>query len=229
MIKALEDQQRSPTMVSLSFEERLAMIVDSEEILRKNRRFSAKVKSAKFKYPHACIEDLDYKRRTGLEKSLVMSLANCEWIEQHQNIILSGPSGIGKGYIACALASRACQEGYSAYYIRVPRLIDELATAKADGSYGKFLDHLVKFDILILDDWGLPLNETARRDFLEIIEDRYSCRSTIITTQVATKHWPEIIGDPTQADAIMDRIIHNSHEIQMKGPSQRKLRSTLEK
>jgi len=229
MIKVLEELTRTTTSASLSFEERLAMIVDGEEIHRKNRRYTSKIKAAQMKYPSACIEDLDYKRRSGLDKGMVLSLAKCEWINQHQNIILCGPSGIGKGYIACALAQRACQEGFSAHYVRVPRLIDNLGLARADGSYGKLLENLSKFDVLILDDWGIPLTDGARRDFLEIMEDRYGTRSTVITTQIPVENWPDVIGDPTQADAIMDRLVHNAYEIRMKGPSQRKLRSTIEK
>jgi DNA replication protein DnaC len=223
MARALEEQLNLPDTSSLSFEERLGLIVDQEETLRLERRFKNRIRVAKLKQT-ACIEDLNFKsQREGITKSQILSFANCDWIKHHQDIIMIGPTGIGKSYIACALAHKACQYGFSAKYIRAPRLFQELLICKGDGSYAKFMDRLSKIDLLILDDWGIaPLTHQESRDLLEIVEDRHKTRSLIITSQIPLENWFEIIGDKTIADAVMDRIVNNSHKIIMRGPTMRK-------
>jgi DNA replication protein DnaC len=177
---------------------------------------------------NGCIEDIDFKTPRGLDKSVILRLATCDWIRNAQNIIITGPTGVGKTYLACALANRACRMGYSAFYIRIPQLFQELSLARGDGSYPNLMKKLTKAKVLILDDIGLaPMTAPERRDLLEVIEDRHGLASTIVATQLPIEIWHENIRDPTIADAILDRLVHNAHKINLKGESMRKLHSTL--
>lgn len=222
MLKALEEQQRMPDIGSLDFEERLGLLIDREMTERENRRLATRLKKAKLRHS-CCIEDINFKASRGLNKTLILSLAACAWIARGLNLLICGPTGIGKSYLACALGHKACLEGYSVLYLRLPRLFEELRLAKADGRYGKLMLGYAKTDLLILDDWGLtPMTDPQRRDLLEILEDRYGKRSTIVTSQLPVTAWHEAIGDPTLADAILDRLVHNAHKIELKGDSLRK-------
>lgn len=222
MLKALEEQQRMPDIDNLGFEERLGLLIDRELTERENRRLSTRLKKAKLRHS-CCVEDIDFKASRGLDKTLILSLAACTWIARGLNLLICGPTGIGKSYLACALGHKACLEGYTALYLRLPRLFEELRLAKADGRYGKLILGYAKTDLLILDDWGLtPMTDLQRRDLLEILEDRYGKRSTIVTSQLPVTAWHEAIGDPTLADAILDRLVHNAHKIELKGESLRK-------
>jgi len=219
---ALREQLQQPTLQELSFEERIAMLVDHEWIARENRKLQRRLKAARLKQ-QASVEDVDFRHPRGLDKSIMLTLSNCQWIRNHQNIIISGPTGIGKSYLAEALAQKACREGFAALYYRSSRLFRELTIARGDGSYGKLLGKLAKTDVLVIDDWGLSsLTDAERRDFLEVMEDRHGIRSTVITSQYPVAKWHELIGEPTFADAILDRIVHNAHKIVLKGESMRK-------
>jgi DNA replication protein DnaC len=227
MADALRDQMARPEMQDLSFEERLGMLIDAEYLFRENKRMKRLLKSAKLKIS-ASMEDIDYRTHRGLDKSVCLSLGTCGWIQRHQNVIIIGPTGAGKTYLACALAHRACREGLSAFYLRTPRLSYTLAIARADGSYARTLARLAKTRVLILDDFGLAtLTDPERRDLLEIIEDRHGTASTIITSQLPVENWHEMIGDPTIADALLDRVVHNAHRIILKGESMRKRKAPL--
>ncbi len=222
MLKALEEQQRIPDIGDLGFEERLGLLIDREMTERENRHLATRLKKAKLRHS-CCVEDINFKASRGLDKTLILSLAACTWIARGLNLLLCGPTGIGKSYLACALGHKACLEGYSVLYLRLPRLFEELRLAKADGRYGKLMLGYAKTDLLILDDWGLtPTTDPQRRDLLEILEDRYGKRSTIVTSQLPVAAWHEAIGDPTLADAILDRLVHNAHKIELKGDSMRK-------
>jgi DNA replication protein DnaC len=227
MAKALSEQRALPEIEKLTFEERLGLLVDREITERDDRRLKTRLRKARLKQ-QACVEDIDYRHARGLERSLMVDLANCQWIKKHLNILITGPTGVGKSWIACALAHKACREGYSAQYLRLPRLLEELPLAKGDGSYPKLLTGLAKMDLLILDDWGLSkLTTDQRQDLLEILEDRHDIRSTIVTSQIPINKWHQIIGDPTLADAILDRLVHNAYKINLKGESMRKKSSKL--
>lgn len=222
MLKALNEQQQMSEIDSLGFEERLGLLIDREMTERENRRLGSRLKKAKLRHC-CCVEDLDFKTSRGLDKSLILSLAACTWIARGINVLISGATGVGKSYLACALAHKACLEGYSAIYMRLPRLFEELRLAKADGRYGKLMLDYAKTNLLVLDDWGLtPMTDTQRRDLLELLEDRYGRKSTIVTSQLPVTSWHEAIGDPTLADAILDRLVHNAHKIELKGESMRK-------
>jgi DNA replication protein DnaC len=222
MVKALTEQQQMTEVDSLGFEERLGLLVDREATERENRKLTTRLKKAKLRQS-ASVEDIDFRRMRGLDKALILSLAACAWIAKGVNVLICGPTGVGKSYLACALAHKACLEGYTALYLRLPRLFEELRLAKADGRYGKLMLSYAKTDLLVLDDWGLtPMTDPQRRDLLELMEDRYGLKSTIITSQLPVIAWHEAIGDPTLADAILDRIVHNAHKIEMQGESMRK-------
>jgi DNA replication protein DnaC len=227
MAKALTEQMALPDIDELSFEERLGLLVDREMTEREDRRLTTRLRQAKLKQ-NACIEDIDFKQPRGLDKSLILDLAQCQWIKKHLNLLITGPTGVGKTWIACALAQKACREGFTSLYLRLPRLLQELPIAKGDGTYTRLMNRLAKVDVLIVDDWGLSkLIAEQRRDLLEILEDRHDIRSTIVTSQLPLDQWHHIIGDPTLADAILDRLVHNAYKINLKGESMRKNKSRL--
>ena len=222
MAEALKDQLAQPDINQLPFDERFSLLVDRQWTWKENKRLDRLLQNAKLKL-NACIEDIDYKRARGIDKSVILNLAGCEWIRQIQNIIITGPTGVGKTYLACAMANVACRNGHSALYMRTPRLLQQLVIAKADGTYVKIMNKLAKAKVLIIDDLGLaPLADSERRDLLEVIEDRYELCSTIITSQLPIDLWHDSIGDPTIADAILDRLVHNAHKITLKGGSMRR-------
>jgi DNA replication protein DnaC len=227
MAEAFNEQLQQPDMDRLSFEERFGLIVERQWIWKENRRLERYLKNARLKL-NACVEDIDYKAPRGIDRSVLMRLMSCEWIRKHQNIIVTGPTGVGKTFIACALANKACREGYRSFYIRSPKFSYQLALGRGDGSYGKTITKLAKAHVLVLDDLGLaPMTDTERRDLLEVIEERLGHSSTIITSQLPVDHWHEQIGDPTIADAILDRLVHNAHKINLKGGSLRKKYASL--
>jgi DNA replication protein DnaC len=229
MLKALEEQMQMPDIEKLSFEERLGLLVDREMADRQNRRFNTRLRKAKLRQ-NACIEDIDFRHPRGLDKSLMMQLASGKWIKEAHNVIIIGPTGVGKTYLACALAHKACQLDYSAIYLRLPRMLHELEIAKADGRYGKLLKSFAKTNLLVIDDWGFKkLIKEQSHDLLEIFEDRHQLRSTLIASQLPVDHWHEIIGNPTLADAILDRLVHNAYRINLKGESMRKKKTNLTK
>ncbi len=227
MVKALTEQMSLPDIEQLSFEERLGLLVDRELTERHDRRLTSRLRQARLKQD-ACIEDIDYRHRRGLDKSLLTRLSSCQWVKDHLNILITGPTGVGKTWLACALAQKACREGFTARYLRLPRLLQELPIAKGDGSYLKRMAEIAKTEVLLLDDWGLSkLTTEQRHDLLEILEDRHGNRSTLVTSQLPLDKWHAIIGDPTLADAIMDRLIHNAYKINLKGDSMRKQKTKL--
>ncbi|WP_166262170.1 IS21-like element ISSpu5 family helper ATPase IstB [Marinobacter salicampi] len=227
MAAALADQSATPDIHELSFEERLGLLVDREMTERDNRRMSSRLRRAKLRHT-AILEDIDYRNSRGLDKGLIQSLAGCQWVKEHLNILITGPTGVGKTWLACALAHKACREGYTAQYVRLTRLMRELTIAKGDGQYAKLLTNLAKVDVLILDDWGLmKLSAENRRDLLEVLEDRHGRRSTIATSQLPIEEWHGVIGDATLADAILDRLVHNAYKINLRGESMRKRQSKL--
>ena len=222
MVHALSDQMQIPDITDLSFEERLGLLVDREMTERDNRRLKSRLQRAKLRQS-ASIEDLDYRHPRGLDKSLMTRLAQCQWLRDHLNLLLTGPTGIGKTWIMCALGQTACRQGFTTLYLRLPRFLQDLTIAKADGRYGKLMTAFAKIDLLLMDDFGLaPLSDEHRHDLLEVIEDRHGRRATMVTSQLPIEHWHEAIGDPTLADAILDRLVHNAYKISLKGDSMRK-------
>lgn len=227
MAKALSEQMQLPEIEQLSFEERLGLLIDREMTERDDRRLKSRLRQARLKQ-NACLEDIDYRHPRGLDRSLISTLAYGQWVKKHLNILIIGPTGVGKTWIACALAQKACRQGYRALYLRLPRLLQEMPIAKGDGSYPKLLRTLAKTDVLILDDWGLSkLSAEQRRDLLEILEDRHDTRSTLVTSQLPIDQWHQSIGEPTLADAILDRLVHNAYKIKLKGESMRKQKTKL--
>ncbi|MBX9671132.1 MAG: IS21-like element helper ATPase IstB [Candidatus Obscuribacterales bacterium] len=221
MARALETQLELKEARELSFEERLGMLLDSEVLDRENKRTSLRLKNAQLRLS-ACIEDIKIKPGRGLERAVITALATCDWIRDKRNILITGPTGAGKTYLACALANSACRQGYTVVYYRAPSLFDDLIVAKADGRYKRILASIESKKLLVLDDFGLEkLASENRRDMFEIIERRYDSSSTIISSQFPLEHWHDVIGDPTLADAILDRIVHNSHKLKVKGETMR--------
>ena len=222
MADALDEQQAVPDVQSLSFEDRLALLVEREATVRQDRRLSRLLGQAKLRLP-ATIEDLDFRSPRGLDRSVILRLVGCDWIRNHQVVLITGATGTGKTYLACALAQAACRQGISSRYLRLTQLIEDMALARADGSYPKLMNRLQKTALLVIDDYGMaPLNQTERRDLLEVIEDRSGRRATLLASQLPLEHWHEVIGDATFADAILDRLVHHAHRISLKGASMRR-------
>lgn len=223
MANAWIAQRADPSMNELDFDTRLGLIVDAETLARDNKRIARLLREAKLRIPGACMEDIDLAPRRELDRAQIKTLATGRWIADHQNVLITGMTGVGKTYLACALAQLACRTGFRALYRRAPRLFEELALAHADGSYTRLLARLAKIDVLVIDDWGLsPLTDTQRRDVLEIIEDRHGGRSTILAGQLPVEKWHDYLGDPTIADAVLDRLVHTAHRLKPKGPTRRK-------
>lgn len=223
MAAAWLEQDKSPDTLAFPFDDRLALIVDAEALARDNAKLIKNLHDAKLRIADACIEGLDYPRERQLDKSVVRQLATCRWVAEHQTVIVTGPTGTGKSYLACALAHQACRKGFRAMYRRVPRLFDELRLARADGTYQRLLTRIAKCDVLVLDDFAIStLTEEGRRDLLELLEDRYGLRATVITSQLKQDLWHDYLADPTVADAICDRVLHGAHKIALAGPSRRK-------
>lgn len=226
MADAYLAQQRDAGSPSLSFDERLGMLVDAEQLARENRALRRRLTEAKLKMSHACVEDVDYSGRK-LDRALMRQLATCRWIVEHHNVLVTGPTGVGKTFLACALGQQACRHGHRVIYRRIPRLFPELTLAHGDGTYPTVLARFARVDVLILDDWGLVgLKDAQRQDLLEILDDRDGNRSTVITSQLPIDRWHEHLGDPTLADAILDRVVHRAHRLTLTGPSRRKANGT---
>ena len=222
MVDALKLQLGSAEHARLSFDERLGLMIDAEWTGREQRKLTKRLRAAKLRYA-ASLEDVDFKHPRALDRQQVLSLGNCAFIEQRHNLLISGPTGIGKSYLACAFVERACRRGFSAAYLRLPRLLQQVAVARGDGSYTRILDRLARFDLLAIDDWLIaPLRDSERRDLVEVVEDRSERASTLIASQLASKDWHASIGDPNLADSICDRLLHNAHRIELKGPSMRR-------
>jgi len=228
MADALRQQQDQPTTYSeLGFLERLSLLINSELTMRDHRKISRLLKIAKLRVS-AHPNDLDYRTQRGLSKDVVAQLLSFDWVTQHRNVLIEGPTGTGKTYLACVLGQAACERGLSVRYLRASRLFEMLTLGHADGSYGNLLNQLQRTEILIIDDWGLELlKQNQRMDLLEVLEDRHDRGSTIVTSQLPTQHWHEVIGDPTLADAVLDRLLHNAHKVVLKGESMRKNKQKL--
>lgn len=229
MAHAFQEQVANPTMAQLSFEERFGLIVDYQMTALENTRMQSRLKAAKLRLC-ACIEDLDFRPDRQLDRSQIISLTGNQWVRSRQNILITGPTGAGKSYLACALAQKACRDGHTTLYHRLPRLFQELAVAKHDGRYPKLTASIAKCEVLILDDLLIaPISRDDQRELLEIIEDRYGRKSTIVTSQLPVKSWHDAMEDPTMADAILDRLVHNAHKLEPEGDSMRKRQSFLDR
>jgi DNA replication protein DnaC len=229
MAEGLQEQMNDAYR-DLSFEERFGLLIDKEKLQRENRQIKALLSHAHLRHPNACFENIDFRTRRGLTKDTMLRFIQNEWIRSHQNIIIIGPTGAGKTFLSCALGNSAMRQGIRTLYVRLPRLVQELRIGRADGSYEKLLERIQRIKLLIIDDWGInPFADGERRDILEIVEDRHGARSTIIASQFPIDTWHDIIGDPTLADAICDRVIHNAHKIILTPgeESMRKIHSTL--
>jgi DNA replication protein DnaC len=223
MATAWTAQREDPKSTELDFDTRFGLLVDAEHLARDNKRLCRALREAKLRLPNACLEDFEASPKREIDRALLRTLGTCQWVSAHANIVITGATGTGKTFLACALAQQTCRIGHRALYRRVPRLLEELALAHADGTYTRLLGRLAKIDVLVLDDWGLaPLREQERRDILEILEDRHATRSTVVTSQIPVENWHDYLADPTIADAILDRLVHNAHRLRLKGPSRRK-------
>jgi DNA replication protein DnaC len=217
------DQDKAPDTLALTFDERLALLVDAEMLARENARLLKNLRDAKLRLPEACIEGIDFAKDRRIDKSLLRQLASCRWVYERQTVILIGATGTGKSYLACALANQACRKGLRVFYRRAPRLFDELRLARIDGTYPRLLAKIAKTDVLVIDDFAIgQLTDDARKELLEILEDRYGLRATIVTSQLPHEKWHAFLADPTVADAICDRVIHGAHKLTLHGPSRRK-------
>ena len=222
MAKAFEEQRRSPDLEALPFEDRIGLLVDREVVERDTRRLTTRLKLAALRQ-NACVEDVDLRTPRGIDRAVFAKLVSGDWINRYENLLITGATGLGKSWLACALGHKACRDNRSVIYHRVPRLFEALALARGDGRYARFLKSLARAQLLILDDWGLSvLTAAERRDLLEILDDRHGRASTVVTSQVPVDTWHEVIGDPTLADAILDRLVHNAHRLQLTGESMRK-------
>jgi len=222
MAQLFKELAGKPEHSDLTHDEFVGLLVDAEATSRENRKMERLLREAKLKQ-QACLEDIDYRQPRGLHKQTLLELSTYQWLQNRQNVLISGPTGAGKTFIACAIGNCVCRAGYSVFYTRAPRLFNTLFQARADGSYLKYLSKLARFNLLIIDDLGLsPMNESERKDFLEIVEDRNLTASLIVSSQVPVKDWYQLIGDPTIADAICDRLLHNAYKIELKGESMRK-------
>lgn len=227
MAEAYVAQRQDQATLAMDFDARLALLVDAEILSRENRKLTRYLKEAKLRIPQACLENIEYAPRRELDRALVRQLATGRWILEHRNVLITGATGVGKTYLACALGQQACRQGYRTLYRRLPRLFQELALARADGTYATLLGRLARLDCLIIDDWGLGTpTDVQRQDLLEVIEDRDAARSTVITSQLPRDDWHVFLGDPTVADAVIDRLVHNAYTITPKGPSRRKPEDT---
>jgi DNA replication protein DnaC len=227
MHRALKEQMDMTDIEPLSFEERLGLLVDREMTERADRRLQYRLRMARLRQS-ACVEDIDYRHNRGLDKRLMRQLATGEYLDNRLNILITGPSGVGKTWLACALAHKACRDGRSVRYLRVPRLLQDFTIAKADGRYAKQMRDYAKADLVVLDDFGLmPMQDELRRDLLEILDDRHNRKSTLVTSQLPVDKWHDYIGEPTLADAILDRLVHNAYRLNLKGESMRKTKVNL--
>jgi DNA replication protein DnaC len=225
MVEALEEQRRTAEMASWSFEDRLAMLVERQWLWKENRTMKTRLKFAKLRQS-ACIEDIDYRHHRGLQRSVIDQLAASDWVQYGQNCIITGSTGLGKSYLACALAQKACRDGYRTLYYYAPKLFRELQVCQGDGSLPALLKKIARTRLLIIDDWGLEKASPSQyRDILEILDDRHGLSSTLITSQYPTTRWHELVGDATVADAILDRLVHGAHRIDLSGESVRKTRN----
>ena len=228
MADALEQQLQIPDVISLSFEDRLGMLIDHEATARANKLLKSRLKTAKLKQT-ACVEDLNFLQTRGLDKATIKQLSTCQWVKDHLNVLIAGKTGVGKTYLACALAHKACQQGFNVLYVRAPRLINDLALARANGTYNSMLTTLAKKDVLVVDDFGLvPLNDEMARDLLEVMDDRTGVRSTIVASQLPIEAWHETITNATVADAILDRVVHSAYKLKLKGETMRDPKNNTE-
>ena len=225
MLKGFQEQRDQENIKEFSFEERMGLLIDRESIERDNRRLAARLRYAHLRHD-ASVENIDYAHHRGLDRSLIKSLSTGQWLDDHLNILITGPCGVGKSFIACALSHKACLLGHSAIYTRAPRLFNDIALARGEGRYNQMMKSMARTNVLVIDDWGLSmLNETERIDLLEVLEDRYNKQCTIVTSQLPIKNWHEVIGNATLADAILDRLVHNAYTIELKGENMRKVTS----
>lgn len=223
LLAAWVEQQKSAEIGALGFDERLGMLVDAEWTYRENKRVGRLLREAKLRLTEASTEAIDYPLKRELDKAVIRQLQTCRWIQEHHAVLITGATGTGKSFVACALANQACRRGFRALYRRAPRLFDELKIARADGTYRTVLARIARVDVLVLDDFGVAaMNDQERNDLLEVLEDRYGLRSTIVTSQLPPANWHDYLADPTLADAICDRLVNNAHRIVLKGPSRRK-------